>query len=151
LKTLILEGTSVKAYMLDPTTAAEIGSNRQADKIYKRWVFLPDELRASAGQEEGEKLLEAFKYRAPASISAVRIGRDLIALGWYVYVPWGPKGDRVSIFAHNKPGIVVRKRHKAFAMLSDFLDDLIINSKPVPVPLPLEADTEEEPLARGGR
>ena len=67
------------------------------------------------------KQLEIYKYQAPGSISGIKIGEELLCIGWYVYehtdasneVTLGNKSsngnDRYLIFGHNKAAIVVTK------------------------------------------
>ena len=81
LKALLRSGAHVTVYIQDEGTAEQVGSREQAERVRSTVRFLRGEL---AGLYDPARL-SVRKYRAPCSVSAVKIDDQVLCMGWYTY------------------------------------------------------------------
>lgn len=110
VRTLMRKGAHVTVYIQHEKTAKQIGSEFQAERIASKAKSLKMDLGKRFSQLDNLKL---YKYRSPASISAVKIDDRVLCMGWYLYEhqdqPDHPdfKNDTTEISAHDVAASVV--------------------------------------------
>jgi len=117
VRALMRKEAQVTVYIQHEATARQIGSAFQADRIISRVRSLRGDLGKRSSTSDNLKL---YKYRSPASVSAVKIDDRVLCMGWYLYEhmaqPHHPdfKNDTTEISAHDVVAIV------AFAGTSEY-------------------------------
>lgn len=128
VRALLESDATVRVYMQSSDTAAALGSSLQKRRIESHIETIAGELDTLMSR------FEALSYSMPASVSAVRIDKDIIAVGWYLYLHidrasdrYVKAGDTVKIAAHDVPGIVARRGSVEFETLNRLFERLLEN------------------------
>lgn len=117
VRALMRKGAQVTVYIQHEDTAKQIGSAFQAERIINRVRGLKGDLGKRLATPDNLKL---YKYRSPASVSAIKIDDRVLCMGWYLYErqdqPHHPdfKNDTAEISAHDVAAII------AFAGTSEY-------------------------------
>ncbi|HLG60638.1 MAG TPA: hypothetical protein VKY19_01815 [Ktedonosporobacter sp.] len=110
VRALMRKEAQATVYIQHEDTATKIGSAFQADRIISRVRSLKGDLGRRFSTPDNLKL---YKYRSPASVSAIKIDDRVLCMGWYLYEhqahPHHPdfKNDTTEISAHDVAAIVV--------------------------------------------
>lgn len=110
VRALIRKGAQVTVYIQHEETARQAGSAFQAERITSRVRSLKMDLGKRLSSPDNLKL---YKYRSPASASAIKIDDRVLCMGWYLYErqdqPHHPdfKNDTTEISAHDVAAIIV--------------------------------------------
>jgi hypothetical protein len=82
LRTLLSKGAKVTVFIQHEDTPAKMGSQLQADRI----VDTTKNLRSDLGNSPLKlDKLKVYKYRAPSSVSGIKIDNRVLCMGWYTY------------------------------------------------------------------
>lgn len=130
LRTLLRMGASVTVFMQHEDTPAVLGSHRQADRISDTMKSL----RADLGSDlPGLEKLEVYKYRAPSSISAIKIDQRVLSMGWYAYEQVDRadysfhREDSIAISGHDRAAVVAWEGTEEFKALDKTFSTLEAN------------------------
>jgi hypothetical protein len=137
IKKLLEANIKVTTYIQHEETAQMIGSNLQKSRIQSSFDHLPSYIAEPLLLNQ----LEVYKYDAPGSISGIKIGEELLCIGWYVYERTDANNeaflgkesirgkDRYQIFGHNKAAIVVTKDSYGYNQLVNTFNASVENHK----------------------
>lgn len=109
VRALMRKGAQVTVYIQHESTATQIGSAFQAERITNRVRGLKGDLGKRLATPDNLKL---YKYRSPASVSAIKIDDRVLCMGWYLYErqdqPHHPdfKNDTTEISAHDVAAMI---------------------------------------------
>jgi hypothetical protein len=135
IKKLLEANVKVTTYIQHEETASMIGSSLQISRIQNSFEHLPSYI----AEPELLNQLEIYKYTAPGSISGIKIGNELLCIGWYIYEhrdaqnepligKQGKNGkDPYLVFGHNKAAIVVTKDSYGYNQLVATFDASVEN------------------------
>lgn len=120
LRALLRNGAKVTVYIQHEETSKSMGSQEQAHRVVHTCEFLRGNL---ADLFKPDKL-KIRKYRAPSSVSAVKIDKQVLFMGWYTYEhvdaslrnPAYP-ADSVQVSGHDVAAVVVWKDTEEFEAL----------------------------------
>ena len=110
VRALMRKEAQVTVYIQHEETAKQIGSEFQAKRIKDKVGGLRGDLGKRLSQLGTLKL---YKYRSPASVSAVKIDDRVLCMGWYLYERQDQfdhpdfKNDTTEISAHDVAASVV--------------------------------------------
>lgn len=115
-------GAIVSLYVQHPEKAI---NREQADRIK---MFL----RQLPSQTGNSPNCHIFLYEPHASLKAVVIDNELIALGWYVYLNRDRNSnpnyaDPIDLRGHNKAGVLLKSECRGYAEVKNMVDSQIEN------------------------
>jgi hypothetical protein len=133
LRKLMNKKALITVYMQDPNTCESLGSKHQKNRVTHSITELPAEFGASINSNK----ISFMTYVAPASVSAVRIDDNLIAMGWYIYKHVDESNrsilseseDKVELLGHCIPAVLAAKGSMEFEVLNSLFDSLTANFK----------------------
>ena len=120
LRTVLRKGAKVTVFLQHEDIAAKIGSQYQADRIRVAIKALPNELKGSLKKPDK---LKVYKYKAPGSVSGIKIDNRVLCMGWYIYrhvdefTDKSMAADDVELLGHNIAALVVWKGTPEFEVL----------------------------------
>jgi len=142
LRRLLLQsGASVDLYVQHPDAAC---NKAQRGKV----AYVAGDMRNIHKDDvEGSKAsLRVFYYMAPASIRAVLIDDELLAVGWYTYHQERAvitREDGINVQGDNRPLVIVSKGRPEFDPLVQMFNRVLADMKTYAVPV--EPPPVEEP------
>src|SRR5947209_5555186 len=110
VRTLLEKGAKVTVYIQEPAIPRKLGSKLQAVRTKDTVDQFLSDLALLANKDK----LIAYYYKAPASVSGIKVDDQLICMGWYIYenvitkLPKYPN-DTIEISSHDISGLVVWK------------------------------------------
>jgi hypothetical protein len=137
IKKLLEANVKVTTYIQHEETASIIGSSLQISRIQNSFEHLPSYI----AEPELLNQLEVYKYTAPGSISGIKIGNELLCVGWYIYEHrdayneplLGKEAksgkDPYLVFGHNKAALVVTKDSYGYNQLVTTFNASVENYK----------------------
>lgn len=120
LRTLLRKGANVTVYIQHEETSKSVGSEEQAKQV----VRTCEGLRGQLADLYKPGKLKIRKYRAPGSVSAVKIDKHVLCMGWYTYEHVDASNrnpvhsaDSIQVSGHDVAAVVVWKDTEEFEAL----------------------------------
>lgn len=120
LHVLLNQGARVTVFIQHEDTAANIGSQLQADRIKTAIRSIQDYLRRNPSRSDKLKI---YKFRTPATLSAIKIDNRILCMGWYTYEQVDPAAhkhygsDTVAVSGHDVATLVAWGGTEEFEVL----------------------------------
>jgi hypothetical protein len=133
IKELLEANAKVTLFIQHEDVAKKMGSELQVSRLQTSLYYLPSLLLRPMEQYP----LKIYKYTTPGTMSAIKIDREILCMGWYTYecvdeqnrylLGEAYKDDLFLVFGHNRAAILLGKNNSGFDALEKTFNILVDN------------------------